>query len=294
MRRRVPPLNALRTFEAVARNGSFTRAAEELFVTEPAVSRAVKVLEDHFQTQLFERQPRGLALTAEAKVLLPTVQASLDAIADVSRELYRASERPSLRLLVTPHVCAHWLMPRLGGFLRAHPDLDLHITSSVEMEDVMVSPFDAAIWWGSGDWERYECRPLFRRVRVPACAPSLAGAASPVEFARHFDAMTLLHEFDYQDWNEWLEASPIARKKAVRGIVFSSYDSVIEAAVNGLGVALPLLPMLTPHVEDGRLVLPLGTDHGLPVTYYLVYPKDGDMSETAAAFVDFAAQIAEI
>ena len=120
MRRRVPPLNALRTFEAVARNGSFTRAAEELFVTEPAVSRTVKVLEDHFQTQLFDRQPKGLALTAEAKVLLPTVQASLGAIADVSRELYRASERPSLRLLVTPHVSAHWLMPRLGRFLRAH------------------------------------------------------------------------------------------------------------------------------------------------------------------------------
>ena len=116
MRRRVPPLNALRTFEAVARNGSFTRAAEELFVTEPAVSRAVKVLEDHFQTQLFERQPRGLALTAEAKVLLPTVQASLDAIADVSRELYRASERPSLRLLVTPHVCAHWLGKRRSRY----------------------------------------------------------------------------------------------------------------------------------------------------------------------------------
>ena len=87
-RRRVPPLNALRTFEAVARNGSFTRAAEELFVTEPAVSRAVKVLEDHFQTQLFDRQPKGLALTAEAKVLLPTVRASLGAIAHVSRELY--------------------------------------------------------------------------------------------------------------------------------------------------------------------------------------------------------------
>ena len=294
MRRRVPPLNALRTFEAVARNESFTRAAEELFVTEPAVSRAIKLLEDHFQTQLFDRQPRGLALTAEAKVLLPTVQASLGAIADVSQELYRASERPSLRLLVTPHVSAYWLMPRLRGFLRSHPELDLHISSSVEMEDVMVSRFDVAIWWGRGDWERYDCRPLFRRIRVPACAPGLAGAMTPGEFEQQFDSMTLLHEFDYQDWNDWLEASPIARKKAVRGIIFSSYDSVIEAAVNGLGVALPLYPMLTRHVEDGRLVLPFGTGHGVPVTYYLVYPADGDMTETAAEFVKFVAGISEV
>ena len=294
MRRRVPPLNALRTFEAVARNESFTRAAEELFVTEPAVSRAIKLLEDHFQTQLFDRQPRGLELTAEAKVLLPTVQASLGAIADVSQELYRASERPSLRLLVTPHVSAYWLMPRLRGFLRSHPELDLHISSSVEMEDVMVSRFDVAIWWGRGDWERYDCRPLFRRIRVPACAPGLAGAMTPGEFEQQFDRMTLLHEFDYQDWNDWLEASPIAPRKAVRGIIFSSYDSVIEAAVNGLGVALPLYPMLTRHVEDGRLVLPFGTGHGVPVTYYLVYPADGDMTETAAEFVKFVAGISEV
>ena len=294
MRRRVPPLNALRTFEAVARNESFTRAAEELFVTEPAVSRAIKLLEDHFQTQLFDRQPRGLALTAEAKVLLPTVQASLGAIADVSQELYRASERPSLRLLVTPHVSAYWLMPRLRVFLRNHSDLDLHISSSVEMDDVMVSRFDVAIWWGRGDWERYDCRPLFRRIRVPACAPGLAGAMTPGEFEQQFDSMTLLHEFDYQDWNDWLEASPIAPRKAVRGIIFSSYDSVIEAAVNGLGVALPLYPMLTRHVEDGRLVLPFGTGHGVPVTYYLVYPADGDMTETAAEFVKFVAGISEV
>ena len=293
MRRKIPPLNAIRTFEAVARNGSFTRAAEELFVTEPAVSRAIKVLEDHFQTRLFERHPKGLVLTAEAKVLLPTVQTALDEIADVSKELYRASERDSLTLLVTPHISVHWLIPKLAPFIRDHPDIDITFINSFEIDDLMVSRFDVAIWWGESERPGYESRPLFSRARVPMCSPKLVAGRDASAFSKDFETLTLLHEYDYQDWNDWLEMLPTGMKKAARGIIFTSYASVIEAAAQGFGVALILHPMFTSHVEDGRLVLPFGTELSLQVDYHLVYPSDPDLSAAATAFIEFADSIVE-
>jgi len=293
MRRKLPPLNAVRTFEAVARNNSFRRAADELFVTEPAVSRSIKVLEDHFQTKLFERFPKGPELTVEGKALLSSVTRALDDIAIGSDQLYRASKRHSLSLFVTPHISARWLVPKLDGFLNQMPEVDLDIRHSAHIDDIDSRQFDAAIWWSKSNPEHYHNEPLFSLRFVPACSPKLLrqmGGKAAVGILEH---ATLLHEYDYDNWNDWLRIHNLSLRPGKRGIVFDSYESMLFATISGLGISLLLYPPLTDHLDNEKLVLPFDTELGVDVTFYLIYPSDQPLSEEAQAFVDYIRAFSE-
>ena len=287
IRRKLPPLNAIRTFEAVARNLSFRKAAEELFVTEPAVSRAIKILEEHFQARLFERLPKGLELTLEGKVLLGPVGDALDKIDVASGELYRSRLRKQLTLLITPYISTHWLVPKLSGFLDGHRDLDIEIINGVDSDFFAGTDFDVAIWWGDATLDGYELTPVFKRNLVPVCAPALLGRESPKDPAAFVDRSTLLHEFDYQYWQQWLEKSGAANVSAARGIIFSNYNSMVQATMHGLGVALLLQPFFSKSEGSTRLIAPFGTDCGLEIPYYLAYRSGTALSQEAADFVNF-------
>ena len=241
MRGKLPPLNALRSFEAVARNLSFTKAAAELFVTEPAVSRAIKSLEEHFGITLFRRRPQGLELTAEGKLLMPAVSTGLDEMAGAASYLYGKRPRPSLTILAAPYLALRWLVPRMREFTAAHPEMDITLVSSVDTDEILSTSFDVALWWDAGDWSGYHREVITKRHFVPMCSQALIDEHPGItQSPPQLNEVPLLHERDYQYWQDWLSLAGWEQDTPQRSIVFSNYETLLGATLEGVGLGLIL------------------------------------------------------
>ena len=264
--RRLPPLNALQVFETVARHRSFTRAAEELCVTQGAVSRQILALEDYYRFALFKRHPRGLTLTPEGETLLPAVKESFARIEEVSLRLTRKQTDLALKV---PTCVMRWVLPRIMKFQSEHPDLELRITTTWRHDvDFDVEPFDAAIVYGSAPGPGVRALTLFDERLMPVCSPQLLAdkpLACVADLARH----TLLHPTrDHRDWKLWLAR---AGGEDVDADV-DTLDLATNAAMQGFGVALGDATLAAEDIAAKRLVTPLDCVVESGARYYLVCP----------------------
>lgn len=257
--RRLPPLGALRAFEAAARLRSFKRAAQELSVTPTAVSHQIRALEEHVGVRLFERRTRSVALTAAAERLFPVLRDGFDAFADAVESLRAQPPRRALTLSATLSFTAKWLVPRMASFRQACPDLDLRLHASDDPVDLHAGLADAAIRYGRGPYPGLDAEPLIANRFAPVCSPRL-GVRAPADLR----GQTLLHSewrhpnADTPTWRRWCERAGVAGLDLDAGLRFTDESHAIQAAIAGHGVALLSLALVADDLAAGALVQPFG------------------------------------
>jgi LysR family transcriptional regulator, glycine cleavage system transcriptional activator len=280
----LPPLAALRTFEAAARHGNFSRAANELHLTHGAISHQVKSLEQTLGVALFQRGRRGVALTPEGTALAATVRDALEQIAR-GVEAVRARPPRALTISVLPAFATHWLIPRLADFQASHPEIEVNIRAGQDLVDFSRDDVDLAVRYGPGAWPGLVATRLMGEEVFPVCSPDFAGGRIPRSLAELVQA-PLLHS-PTQPWDEWLRALGVAPPEQRRGPTFSEAGLLLRAAADGLGVALARSVLVQPDLEGGRLVRPM--PHSVPAAfaYYVVYLQDVPVSARLAALRDW-------
>lgn len=284
---RLPSLELLLTFEAAARHLSFTRAAEERFVTQSAVSRQIRALEDELGVQLFRRAHRSVTLTEEGGLLEAACTETFERLRETVARLRGPRRRRVLTLSTTPGMASLWLIPRLSRFVRRQPEVDLRLDVSFERRDLVQDAIDVAIRLGRVDAPEGE--KLFDEEILPVCSPSLLGPyAPPLQQPTDLAGHTLLRLSDVrrgplQDWEPWLRAMGLAELEPAASLSFSNYDEVIAAAMLGQGVALGRRPLVDSLLEDGRLVAPFDAAVASPLAYFvLVDPASAVRPQTQA------------
>ncbi|EDZ99302.1 transcriptional regulator, LysR family [Burkholderia sp. H160] len=250
------PLNALRAFESSARHLSFTRAAQELNVTQAAVSQQVRSLEERLGTALFKRLPRGLAITEEGRALQPVLSDAFDRIEAVLKQFDGGHFHEVLTVGVVGTFAVGWLMPRLKSFRDAHPFVELRLLTNNNLVDLATEGLDFAIRFGDGTWPGSLATKLLDAPLALLCAPEIAARlARPDDLANE----TLLRSYRMDDWMNWFAAAGIA-PRPVRGPVFDSSRLMVEAAIQGAGVALAPALMFEREIHTGRLVRPFDVE----------------------------------
>jgi LysR family transcriptional regulator, glycine cleavage system transcriptional activator len=283
---RLPSLNALRTFEAIARLGSMNDAAEELHVTQSAVSRQLRTLEEELGVLLFRRVHRGLVLTPKGQALAATLGEALDLISEGVERIARSSEL--LKIRVPPTFGIRWLMPRLSRFETRHPEW----TIEVNLVWVNFKPtdrgYDAGIVLGSTSWPDACLTFLFTERITPVCSPAFLEKHGPPKTADHFKALQLLHsQFrspDPGDWNRWARGWGGGWLDTNRGETFDTLDLSLRAAEAGRGIAMADLVMIEDDLALGRLVLTCPDAVVAGESYYFVETDPGEGSHIALAF----------
>lgn len=288
MIRRLPPLNALRAFEAAARHLSFTEAAAELFVTQGAISRQVQALEDHFQAPLFHRTHRRIALTEHGRALLPVLTDAFDRIAQASDRV-RGSRR-DLRVKVPVTFALRLLIPRLHRFQERYPDVHVRLTTASDPIDFAHEDFDAAIAYSEGrplEPGEVADRLFVERMTVVA-APSFLAAGPPLRVPADLRGRRLiLNTPDGWDWRRWAEATGVTDLDFDSALVFDIDDHALQAAARGHGVALAALQLIRDDLDRGRLVAPLAAPSVAMGEYRLVYPAANAGRTRLIAFRDW-------
>lgn len=246
------PLNALRAFEAAARHLNFTRAAIELCVSQGAVSHQVAQLERRLGTRLFHRLPRGLALTDEGHALVPVVADAFDRVAATLDQYADGRFREALKVGVVGTFATGWLLPRLDAFARAHPAIDLRISTNNNRVDLAGEALDFAIRFGDGAWHGTHAEPLFAAPMAPVCAPSVAARLkTPADLT----AEPLLRSYRSDEWALWFAAAGVPAP-VLRGPIFDSSALMATAAAAGHGVALVPVAMFARELATETLVQP--------------------------------------
>jgi len=303
---RLPPLNALRVFEAAARHLSFKEAAVELHITQAAVSHQVKSLEEYLGVQLFRRTARGVQLTDAARACLPKMREGFDALAAAVELIRERGSDAELVITAPPVFTARWLMPRLADFSKREPKIDLRVFASSKMVDAgalnstsLVGDLDlrtesseVQIHLGAGEYPGHRADRLFGVTMAAVANPSLVkgdpGLRTPADLQHH----TLLHDDAMEivagggnAWRKWLEAAGVAdRVDADRGPHFSSNILSLEAASQKLGVALALRPLVDADIASERLCAPFDIEMKPQSAYYLVCPEVIAERPAVAAF----------
>ena len=267
---RLPPMQALRAFEAAARTRSLTRAAESLHLTHGAISHQIKSLEADFGVRLVERAGRGIRLTDEGERFATRVRAVLADLADAVREVTERTNPRQLRVSVIPSFAARWLLPRIGRFFAAHPDVDLDVSANNALADFRRDDIDVAIRHGLGDWPGLISEYVLDDFYFPVCSPRLANGrlpARPAELAHH----TLLRS-EGDSWKPWFEAAGLDWPEPSRGPMFSDSSHTMQAAIEGQGIALARTSLLGNDVHNGVLIRLFDVVVPSPRKYFLVYP----------------------
>ena len=297
-RRRLPPLNALRAFEAAARHMNFSRAADELSVTPGAVSQQIQNLEDYIGAPLFKRTPKGLLLTDAAQTALPALREAFDRLAEAASLLTAAEDGRRLTVSVAPSFAAKWLVPRLGRFEAAHPEVDVWVSAGLELVDFASGEIDLAIRYGSGRYPGLEVTRLLNETVSPVVSPTLL-EETPLHELSDLSGHILLHDGSPDadescpDWAMWLAARGVKGVDGARGPRFNQSSLVIEAAVNGRGVALAKQTLAQADLDAGRLVQPFDISDAVDFAYYIVHPKAKGRLGQVKAFVAWLTQEAE-
>lgn len=297
MARRLPPLNALRAFEAVSRHLSITGAAEELGVTPGAVSQSVKALEEYLGRPLMSRTPRGLVLSEAAEAALPALREGFDRLEEGARRLTGPERGGRLTVSVAPSFAAKWLAPRLADFSTAFPDLDVQIHASMGLANFEAEGVDLAIRYGGGKWPGHEAKLLLREEVTPVCAPETAKAIrAPADLAK----LSLIHDDSSladescPDWAMWLKAAGVNDIDASRGPRFNQSNLALESAMSGRGVALAKRALAQADLDSGRLVAPFQVTTPIEFAYYIVHPPGRARSRAARRFIEWALAQAEL
>ena len=295
MTRDVPPLNVLAAFEAAARHHSFARAADELHVTDSAISHRIRLLEEHVGAKLFLRTRSGLVLTGKGTGYLAAVQTALATLKDAAAALARDSRRV-VRISIGPALARNWLVARLGEFYRLHSGIDLEISatklSGKKMTVLNSGEADIAIRFGTrAEWNGYEAVPLLEGNLFPVCSPayrrSLGGISKPKDLLK-----AVLLRLQGQSWQPWFAAAGLATVEPQKGPVFSDADLLLNAAVSSQGVALARSMLVGEHLSSGRLVMPFDISIPAQSSYFAVYLRESLDRPEVASLLDWLRLVA--
>ena len=278
----LPPLDFVRGFEAAARHLSFTKAANELFITQSAVSRQVKALEEHLDTVLFERRHRALRLTEDGQTLYRIALEALDRLQSAVDRMRHSRVPDQLSITTTTGLASLWLIPRLARFTKAHPQIDVRIVANDRTLNLDRSLVDIAIRYCQRETAPGDAVPLFGEDILPVCSPLvLNDPATPLRRPEDLRHHTLLH-LDYPgmkrtwyDWGTWLTSFGIEDLKPAGTLHFSRYEQLIQAAVSGQGVALGLSPLINEPIRSGLLAAPFDKSVVGPRGYFLIRSSSG-------------------
>jgi LysR family glycine cleavage system transcriptional activator len=295
--RALPPLNALRAFEAIARQLSFAKAAEELHVTPAALSHQIRGLEEEVGA-LFHRRSRAIELTDAGRLIYPGLNAGFESLRGAMAQLDRDQSANVLVISATVGLTAKWLMPRLWRFLQAHPDIDARVSASMKIADFATEGVDVAIRMTRDPGQGLYSEVLFEDSMLPVCSPALVaqGLHEPADLARfpliHHDFATSTQT--PPQWAAWFAAAGLPRVGADRGLRVNVADHALDAAVAGAGVALSFKLIASDDVHSGRLVTPFGPELPLATAYHFVCPRGHENRPKVRAFRDWLfAEMAE-
>ena len=287
---RLPPLTALRAFEAASRHMSFAKAADELNVTPAALSFQIKSLEEHLGAPVFRRLNRAVELTEEGRILRPGVADGFEAIQGAWRSVKRRLDSTTLTITAGPGFTAKWLAPRLFSFAQANPDLELRFSASLRMMDLARDDVDVAIRFGqSRDGDLHSIK-LIDEWAAPMVSPELA---KTIETLDDLQTHSLLHQDDVGflqpalDWPAYFKAMGSEPPK-LNGPRFSQADHAVDAALSGGGVVLGRISMTEAHLREGRLVMPFKQAIMANAKYRLVCPEGMQNRPQVARFIDWA------
>lgn len=290
MSQRLPPLNALRTFEAVARLESFTKAADELSVTRAAVSHQIKNLEEYVGFSLFERHTRSISLTPAGEVALPKLREGFNNISDAVHLMTSHLTNENLTVWMAPSFASKWLVPRLHTFSSQYPEIDMQLHAvqglidntekeNYSMEELFRSEdADVVIRFGSGDYPGCTVRKLFSVKAVPLCSPSLLdNPEKPLKTSEDLINHTLLHDNTAYpgrpQWSNWLKQEGITNIDHERGLKFNHNSLALDSAIDGQGVLLGIEALARKDIKEGRLCVPIDISLPLDMSYYAIYPE---------------------
>jgi LysR family glycine cleavage system transcriptional activator len=286
---RLPPLNALRCFDVAAKHLSFTKAAAELNVTHSAVSHQIKALEAWLGAPLFRRVNRGLVLTNAGQAYLKPVRESFERLGEATRRLRVRERSGPLTVSIMPSFAAKWLMPRLRRFRERHPDIDVRISATSQLTDFAREDVDICIRYGRGVWPDVDIELLMRESMFPVASPRLVEGPLPLKVPADLAHHTLISDYDWRVdfWQLWLEAAGMSDFVVRHSLSFNYSNLMLQAAIDGLGVALSQNALAGDDLAAGRLVrlfdYALPTDYG----YYVVVPEGTAQRPKIAAFRDW-------
>ncbi len=273
MATRLPPMNTLRAFEAAARNLSFTLAAEELHITQAAVSHQIKVLEQALGVRLFRRLNRAIRLTEEGQEFVGEVRKALNHLATAVEKLAAPDAGGPLTVSVLPSFASKWLVPRLGRFRDKHPEIDVRISPSTQLTDFRRDDVDLVVRYGKGEYEGLQSVRLMTEDIFPVCSPALLNGPNALRVPEDLRRHTLLHDDGYVDWTMWLLVAGVSGIDPRQGPFFTDSAFVIQAAAEGQGVALARGALAAGDIAAGRLVKPFDIAIPTEYAYYVLSPK---------------------
>ena len=293
MGRRLPPLNSLKSFEAAGRLLSFTRAAHELNVTQAAVSHQIKLIEGYLDVTLFVRTPRKLVLTEQGRALLPDI---IEAFDKLSNAIGAVRQEPSSKMIsvrLAPSFAAKWLSPRLKYFWLQHPEIDLclyHANPAVEFDREEI---DIAVTYGKGDWPGVVADPILSLDFYPVCTPAFMTNDRPLSNIDNLRYYSLLHDANYECWSDWLKLAKIEGINANKGTIIDDTNVLIQAAVDGQGVALGSTTFVQDLLDSGKLVKPFDITLVNEFAYYVVCPEAHLKNSSVQAFKNWLLALTE-
>ncbi|WP_084809508.1 transcriptional regulator GcvA [Bradyrhizobium sp. NAS80.1] len=287
MRPRLPPLNALKAFEAAARHESFTRAAEELCVTQGAISHQVKALEAELAIKLFNRERQRLIITEAGRDYLAVVRDALDRIAAGTERLLQRQSAGVLTVSTSPDFAAKWLVHRLGHFAEAHAEIDLRVSATLHHVDFAREEVDLAVRHGDGNWPGLDAVRLGAERLFAVCSPKLLASRQRLGGAADILKFPLIHLDSRSDWEKWLRGVGIDDAGVTHGPVLNRASMVIDAAINGQGIALARTTLAAWDLINGRLVMAFPDSLPVSRTYWIVCPKATAALPKIAMFRDW-------
>src|SRR6476660_1639080 len=273
MRPHLPPLNALKAFEAAARHESFTRAAKELCVTQGAVSHQVKALEAELAIKLFNRERQRLIITEAGRDYLAVIRDALDRIAIGTERLVQRQSTGVPTVSTSPDFAAKWLVHRLGHFAEAHAGIDLRVSATLHHVDFAREEVDLAVRHGDGNWPGLDTVRLSSEQLFAVCSPKLLSGRHRLSRPADILKFPLIHMDSRADWNNWLQEAGLDEAGVTHGPVLNRASMVIDAAINGQGVALARTTLAAWDLINGRLALPFPESVPLSKSYWIVCPK---------------------
>jgi LysR family transcriptional regulator, glycine cleavage system transcriptional activator len=297
---RLPSLNALRAFEAVARRLSFARAAEELFVTKAAVAQQIRLLEEEIGAPIVERSGRGLRLTEAGAAGAAALTDGFAMLARAARAMREAKGRSFLVVNASASFAATWLVGRIGRFKARHPDIDVLLDADPREDSLERGGADAMVSWGDGAFPGLSTTRLFKEEVFPVCSPKLVAAEPPLTTPSDLARFTLLHlEWNpsfptWPSWSDWLKAAGAGEVEATRGVFFNQMSMAIAAAAHGQGVALASLAIAADDLASARLVAPFATTVRTPFGYYFLCRPEAAETPRIRALRDFLVEEAAL
>lgn len=294
LRSRLPPPTSLVAFEAAARHGSFTVAAGELNVTRVAVSTQVKGLEEFLGTALFVRRHRSLRLTVAGQLLAQTLSLALSEVAATIDTIRAPRDENRVTITTSTGFVTYWLLPHIHVFRSLHPEVDLRFLVSDRYLDLEAEGVDIAIRYGDGPWAGNHAIPLVREEIFPVCSPAYLGKRPWPKQPQDLTSETLLHldgPYDPETrWETWFRAHDVTDAGKPHGIFFNAYTNLVQAALDGQGIALLGPPLLSQPLTDGRLVRPLAVPPTPRRTFWLLFPGQRPVSRATEAFCGWISQ----